>query len=575
MNEDNGSDHQDTVGGRELPVDPSDEPLYVGPLDDPDRYELLDDGIRGGEGRTWRASYRGGLNNPLVEAVKMLFPPEGGDATWPNAVDLRRWHDNAALLRHLASPHVVQLHDIFGGVAPHPKGWPGAGRTLAYLTMEWVEGPTLAAKVAGRPLTAATLRERLQYIGDVATAVASLHSHTRSAGNPVLHRDLTPANCIVHATRGIVLIDISGMRLVDDGFDPLGRHTQAYAAPEVLHAPHEPRAPSSDLYAVGAVAVFILTGQDPDADPDHRAALLERVTKLLQEAGVGAAPAAAEHLLALLNPDPGARPNDVLSWNRGLAALAASSSDAGGTVGPGDAADQPPDGGSDPSGRRSLIGRRGFGRRGIFALGTPVVAAAAVGAALLLHHGSTTGHDVTTASRSHSRTQPTPQSTDFRLLPGLASPLDASAGLSTVDFASALGRFTTPARGARVQNCAYFTGTSDLPAGQTIMLSMHDLGIDDNFRWMQVVFGYKRPDTLTTWTGVQFFNEQALGHKVHIELIEMPLNAALIKANHDNNAQALDRLADHGKVIAATTVTRVKGVFSQDACPPPAGTQGD
>src|SRR5690349_4219012 len=167
--EDGGSDDQVTVGGPVLPPDSSDGPLYVGPPDDPDRYELQDGGTRGGEGRTWRASYRGGLNNPLVEAVKMLFPPEGAPANWPTEADLRRWHDNAALLRHLAQPHVVQLHDIFGGDVPHPKRAAGGGRSVAYLTMEWVEGPTLATHLRGKPVTAATLSERLHYIEHIAT----------------------------------------------------------------------------------------------------------------------------------------------------------------------------------------------------------------------------------------------------------------------------------------------------------------------------------------------------------------------------------------------------------------------
>jgi hypothetical protein len=143
--------------------------------------------------------------------------------------------------------------------------------------------------------------------------------------------------------------------------------------------------------------------------------------------------------------------------------------------------------------------------------------------------------------------------------------------MTRADFASALGRFTTPAREAKVKNCGYFTGTSSLPAGQTIMLSMHDVGIPDQHRWMQVVFNYQHPATLSTWSGVQYFNEEAIGHHVHVELIEMPLNAALLKANADNSRPALEWLADRGTVIAATTVVRVKGTSPKDPCPPPAG----
>ena len=42
MNEKGGLDEQVTIGGPVLPPDPFDGLLYVGPPDDPDRYELQD-----------------------------------------------------------------------------------------------------------------------------------------------------------------------------------------------------------------------------------------------------------------------------------------------------------------------------------------------------------------------------------------------------------------------------------------------------------------------------------------------------------------------------------------------------
>ena len=546
MTENRDVDEPVTIGGPVLAPGASDGRLYVGPPDDPDRYELHDAGTRGGEGRTWRASYRGGLNSPLVEAVKMLFPPQGSAANWPTEADLRRWHDSAALLRHLGQPHVVQLHDIFGGRVPHPKGAAGGGRSVAYLTMEWVEGPTLAAHLRGTPVRATTLVERLQYIEHVAIAVASLHSHTRSAGNPVLHRDLTPANCIVHAARGIVLIDISGMRLVEDGFDPLGRHTPAYTAPEVLRAPHRPRYPSSDLYAVGAVAVFVLAGQDPDANPARRSALLERISGLLQEAGVASAGAAAEHLLGLLHPDPAERPADVLAWSQTLTALAASP--------------------------RTVLASAVTGR-----IPRPRRPFRATAAGVLVAGLATAGgvyavqHDGNSPADSPNRTStPTASAVKTPTNNTLGPVREAADGFSPIDFYSTSGRITSVSSGGPVRDCEYITGTAaKLPPGQTLVVSQHNLQGSYQIRFLQVTYDLQEPEKLTSWRTAHYFNPESVGQDLLIELIQMPLTPALVKADDDQRYDRSSALAAKGKVIAAVTVVHADKHNPAYPCPGP------
>jgi hypothetical protein len=504
-------------------------PLFVGPPEDPDRYELFGEGIRGGEGRTWRAAYRGALRSPLIQAVKMLFPPTSATSGWPTESDLQRWRDQAALLRHLAQPNVVRFYDIFGGEPPHAEGTAGAARpSAAYLLMEWVEGPTLAELLRGSPVTANSLTERLQYVNDIATAVAALHSYTRSAGNPVLHRDLTPANCIVHDVRGVVLIDISGMRLIDDGFDPLGRHTPAYSAPEVRQAQHVPREPSSDLYAIGALAAFCLTGDEPplhEADGDP---LRKRLTNLLRAANVQRPAAAASHLMRMLSPDPQQRPADLLAWSRTLTSLAA------------------------PVTGAASAGWRRARRRPLAMVVAGVLAAAAIATAGVV----LSQHDHGTASNQGDQGT----TTNFQktvVVNGLTQPLDASKGFAEADFASSVAQITSPKSGQAVRDCDIFSGTSKLPPGQTLMLAMHDLTHDDRFRWVQVAFGWDHPATLAKWRGAQFFNPESIGHRTLVEVIEMPLNDALRRANDNNDMTSLNQLAWQGKVVAAVTVIRV------------------
>jgi serine/threonine protein kinase len=408
-----------------------------------------------------------------------------------------------------------------------------------------VEGPTLAAHLRGTPVSAATLSERLLYIDDVCTAVSSLHSHTRSAGNPVLHRDLTPANCIVHATRGIVLIDISGMRLVEDGFDPQGRHTPAYTAPEVLRAPHEPRHPSSDLYAVGAVAVFVLTGQKPSTDPEDRTVLPKRLSQMLEAAGAGSAEAMAGHLLELLHPDPAQRPSDILTWSRTLTALAQPATAASGTAA-----------GSAGAGR-------GRTRRPLLAAAAGALAiglAAAGGVYAVQHHGraaaATTAAGTTTASTSTNNT--------------LGPVRAASDGFSPSDFYSTSGRITSPSTGEHVRDCESFSGTAaKLPPGQTLVVSQHNLGGNETIRFLQVTFGFDKPQNLSTWSSSQYFNDQAVGQDMLIELIQLPLTSALVKADDEHRYDLSSALAAKGKVIAAVTVVHVKRHNPNWPCPEP------
>jgi serine/threonine protein kinase len=314
---DGPDDEPTTQGGYVLPppVHPGE---FVGPADDLDRYELIGSGISGGEGTTWRARYHGRLQAPLPLAVKQLRPPIGAEPDWPSDADRRRWQDKAALLRHLQPEHVVRLHEIFFGPAPHEAGKGDADRPhAAYLVMEWVQGPTLRELCRDRPARRDTIRKLLAYVAQAATALTELSSQTRSAGNPSLHRDVKPGNCIINDDRGLVLIDVSTLRLVDDGFDPVGLHTPQYTAPEVLAAPHLPRTPATDVYSLGALAAYCLTGRDPAPGGDNRADL----EAAARSAGVADPAALATHIMTTLDADPDRRPTDLARWSRRLLAL--------------------------------------------------------------------------------------------------------------------------------------------------------------------------------------------------------------------------------------------------------------
>jgi serine/threonine protein kinase len=189
--------------------------------------------------------------------------------------------------------------------------------------MEWVEGPSLDQRIRnGNP----NIRERLDYVRDLAEAIDSLHSITRTHGNPILHRDIKPGNCLIHPQRGLVLVDLGTLRRVDDGYDPRGPHTLHYTAPEVLRDPRNPRSPASDRYALGAVAYFCLVEDDPPAASGLlvRRTMRAELTAAAHRLGASAPEALADHILEMLHPSHRRRPGPCVRWADQAVALATS-----------------------------------------------------------------------------------------------------------------------------------------------------------------------------------------------------------------------------------------------------------
>jgi len=509
-----------TLGGGQLPLSSSDgrspeEPngWFVGPADDPDRYELLGDGMMGGEGITWRARYHGSLESPIPLAVKVQHPPVDPPPGWPSAQDRSRWRDQTTLMRHMRLDHVVRVNEFTSGPPPHRLGQVDSDVPESIIIeMEWVAGETLAAVVHSEPTGPGNVQQRTQWVADACTAIAQLHSHTRTAGNPTVHRDVSPANCIVGSDRGLVLIDVTTMQLPRDGLDPAGRHTPAYSAPEVLSMPHNPRLPSADVYAIGALAFFCLTGQDPplpgpQGAPDAREPMLRKAVDHL-----ALDPRTVGQVMSMLAPDADRRPHDLLAWSRRFRELATP--------------------------RRAVLVARTLRR--------PVVAAPLV---LLLAAGAAGGglwaaHD---DPRTHAKAAETAR----------AVPVAASKGITRTSFSTATARFSSPAPGAQVRDCEYFTGTWTPIPGNTIMLAMHNLSESDSIRYVEVVYGFDEPQNLTTWRGAQYFNDQSTGQQTAVELIQMPLATAKRLAATDDSPEA-SRLATQGEVVASVIVTHVK-----------------
>ncbi|NOZ95965.1 MAG: protein kinase [Acidobacteria bacterium] len=128
----------------------------------------------------------------------------------------------------LEHPAFVTVYELF----PHRGG--------TALVMEWVEGCTLAERLARGPLAPGEAR---RIFVELASALAAAHA----AG--LVHGDLSPANVMIGKGDRIKVLD--PVPPAPSGSEGGGSVTRPYAAPEVL-ATGRP-SPAGDVYAFGAM----------------------------------------------------------------------------------------------------------------------------------------------------------------------------------------------------------------------------------------------------------------------------------------------------------------------------------
>lgn len=200
-------------------------------------YEIISELGRGGMGVVYLAR-QSGLNRRV--ALKLL--PAGSLAGREFIHRFRREGELAASLHH---PNIVRIFEA------------GEAEGELFYSMELITGGSLADWRDGktqRPLDAAKLVRTLGH------AVAHAHRHG------ILHRDLKPSNVLIDEDGRPKVADFGLARPLDASSE-LTVATQsfgspAYMAPELIRDPHA-AAPASDIYSLGAILYFLLSGRSP------------------------------------------------------------------------------------------------------------------------------------------------------------------------------------------------------------------------------------------------------------------------------------------------------------------------
>ena len=179
------------------------------------------------------------LNRPV--ALKMLLA-----GVYPRPGELERFFREAEAVAGLRHANIVQVYDV------------GESEGRPYYTMEFVEGGTLARKMAGRPLPA---RAAAALLATLAEAIQAAHQ------SGVVHRDLTPANVLLTADGTPKITDFGLARRLHEAGDltrsgvPIG--TPSYMSPEQALGRRDAIGPATDVYALGAILYEMLTGRPP------------------------------------------------------------------------------------------------------------------------------------------------------------------------------------------------------------------------------------------------------------------------------------------------------------------------
>lgn len=181
-------------------------------------------------------------------AIKLL-------ARQPEDFSVDRMLGEARIASRLKSEHIVQVLDA--GIDP-------ASGTV-FVAMELLAGVTLLDLVeqsGPRPAL-----EAAEYVRQIASGLDKAHRHVDRDGkpSPIVHRDLKPANVFV-TTRddGSALLKIldfgtAKMLSANAPSSRIVRGTPQYMAPEQLAG--EMPTPATDIWALGLLAFFVLTGR--------------------------------------------------------------------------------------------------------------------------------------------------------------------------------------------------------------------------------------------------------------------------------------------------------------------------
>ena len=203
-------------------------------------YELLEEIARGGMGVVYKAR-QVSLNR--IVAVKMILAGQ-----LASEAEVKRFRTEAEAAANLQHPNIVAIHEI------------GEHQGQHYFSMDYVKGKSLSELVHARGGPVAP-EKAAQLVKTIAEAIQ--YAHQRG----ILHRDLKPQNVLMDGREQPRITDFGLAKQIarDSNLTATGAvlGSPSYMAPEQAAGHQAQVGPASDVYALGAILYFLLTGRAP------------------------------------------------------------------------------------------------------------------------------------------------------------------------------------------------------------------------------------------------------------------------------------------------------------------------
>ncbi|MCB9871384.1 MAG: protein kinase [Planctomycetes bacterium] len=204
---------------------------------------------RGGMGMVYRATHR---ELGRTVALKLIAPERVHSASARER--FRREAKIASRLDHAAICPIYEVGEVDG---------------MPFLAMRFLDGHSLAEKIAAAGASAPTLEQLLGWIETVARALHHAHEHG------VLHRDVKPSNILIDATDAPFILDFGlardeasdEMQLTVSG-DELG--TPGYMAPEQIAPRGRAIGRTADVWGLGVTLYECVAGRRPFIGTTHQ-----------------------------------------------------------------------------------------------------------------------------------------------------------------------------------------------------------------------------------------------------------------------------------------------------------------
>jgi serine/threonine-protein kinase len=282
----------------------------------------LPPGFAVGEYRVERLLGRGGMGavyaarQPEIDArvaIKVLAAELSRDPRL-----LQRFVDEARAVNKIRHPNIIDIFS-FGRL---PDG-------RHHFVMEYLEGETLAARLARGPLPPTEARRLLLQICE---ALEAAHAER------IVHRDLKPDNLWIatprHGAPYAKVLDFGIAKLLDERDASLATQTGVAMGTAYYMAPEQCRGEAvdhrADVYSMGVILYEMWTGRLPFEGPSFVAVVAQHITATPPApSSIRPVPARLERLiLRCLEKDPAARPASARELGAELDAILAAAAPA-------------------------------------------------------------------------------------------------------------------------------------------------------------------------------------------------------------------------------------------------------